>query len=537
MKRKGKIIMNKFSAIVFIATILITVNVYGQETATQDTLLASSSLVAVDVKSDVKSAKVKSDTAGKAYRDFCRHEFLMWVGGGLSSLNYNPNVGDRNYNLGGAVGLGYGFHFSPHWSLGIGAEVAMYNMKMNVDDLTDSYSIDDQDDDPIRYYTQINEYTEKQRLYTVNVPLWLQYKTPIAGTRNEFYAALGFKLGIPFSAKYTIDNARLDAFGYYEDYNVTLYDQRDLGYGDNAGKILQEDLEFDLVYTGMVETGVKWHANRVMNIYTGIYFDYGFNDIAKKRGSKFLEYNYQNPENFKNNSVLTSEYTQQGKTNNFMNHISTIAVGLKVRFGFNLCNNKPEKKEPEVEEMKMTSKAVGPRDVKKSLDDDEVQEDDINRLSDLLADRLADRVADVLTDRVAEILLKEERKRAMADYGHLTDVMVVYYIDGYEVNQYKLSPIMEKMLDEKVELLQKYNNDKYIIICEGHTCNLGTANANLKLAQTRAEEIKNYLVNQGFKSENLVVTSKGKNAPILPNINDINRKLNRRVVFLVKEKR
>jgi outer membrane protein OmpA-like peptidoglycan-associated protein len=95
---------------------------------------------------------------------------------------------------------------------------------------------------------------------------------------------------------------------------------------------------------------------------------------------------------------------------------------------------------------------------------------------------------------------------------------------------------MEKMIDDKIRLLQKYNSEKYIIICEGHTCDLGREEFNMNLAQKRAEVVREYLISKGFNGDNLVAASKGESTPIVANDGEANRKINRRVVFLIKEK-
>ena len=530
--RTQKSIIIKFSVIV-IATILMFGNAYGQERVRRGALPPATSTAVVDTarwdstgtaakaksKETVKKSGVENETFYVPYQGFCRHEFLTWLGGGLSSLNYSPTFGDRAYRFGGILGLGYGLHFNPHWSLGIGAEIGLYNMRMDVEDLVDSYPIKDLDAADVGYYAKIESYTEKQRLFTVNIPLWLQYQTPIVDSKHEFYAALGFKLGIPFSAKYRSENVVFDTFGYYDEWHQTLYDQRDLGYGSNTAK-RKQNLNLNLIYMGMAEAGVKWDVgNPRVNFYTGIYFDMGFNDLMKKHDTQFLEYNAQNPENFKNNSVLTSKYMQQGEANSFMNKVSTIALGLKVRLGFNMCRNKPQKRpEPEKKEKK---EAVvvreEPRPVVKPID---YTPEPVNNKPYYTSNPL----------------LEAEMKRATREYGKLTDV-VVLQVDGYEVNQTKLSPIMERMVDEKIKQLQRYNSDKYTIICEGHTCDLGREDFNLNLGQKRAEVIREYLMSKGFNGDNLVATSKGEMSPIVVNDGEPNRKINRRVVFLIKEKR
>ena len=532
--------MRKLSAIVFASTILIFGNVYGQgqEAVRRVVPSASSSSAQVsstDVKDSSIESAVKSDVDKKSdvdrgsayipYKGFCRHELLTWGGIGFSSLRYSAvTFGDRNARLGGILGGGYGLHFNPHWSMGIGLEFALYNMRMNIDGLQDGYNTPDGDDDPITYYSEVNRYTEKQRLYTFNIPLWLQYQTPIVDSRHEFYAALGFKLGIPLSAKYRSRDADLTTYGYYPEWVVTLYDQNDLGYGDWDGRKEKKRLDLNpLVYMVSAETGVIWDINHPrINLYTGVYFDFGLNDIMKKSGTKFLEYNSHNPENFRTNSVLTSEYTRFGETNDFMSRVSTIALGLKVRVGFNMCRNRQTER----------PKVYDTRDKEDRKRDEELRVD----VRQIIRQPVQPAVDTAVPYYTATPLLEAEMRRASAEYGKLTDV-VVLYVDGYEINQSHLSPIMQGMLDDKIRLLQRYNSDRYIIIAEGHTCDLGRPDFNLRLGQMRAEVVREYLMSKGFNGENIIATSKGLTAPIVPNTSEANRKINRRVVFLIKEKR
>jgi outer membrane protein OmpA-like peptidoglycan-associated protein len=93
------------------------------------------------------------------------------------------------------------------------------------------------------------------------------------------------------------------------------------------------------------------------------------------------------------------------------------------------------------------------------------------------------------------------------------------------------------MIDQKIVNLQRYNNNRYTIIVEGHTCDLGNDNSNMDLAKKRAEEVRDYLVKKGFNRRNIRVVSKGETAPIVPNFDEPHRKTNRRVVFLIQERK
>ena len=60
-----------------------------------------------------------------------KHEFSVYGGSGLSTLNYTVTTGEHKAGLGGHFGLGYHYFFSPKWGLGTGAELAIYNAKYN----------------------------------------------------------------------------------------------------------------------------------------------------------------------------------------------------------------------------------------------------------------------------------------------------------------------------------------------------------------------------------------------------------------------
>jgi outer membrane protein OmpA-like peptidoglycan-associated protein len=414
---------------------------------------------------------------------------------------------------------------------------------MQVKDLIDDYTTIDPDGEEIRYLTQIEGYTEKERLYQLNIPLQAWFKTKINGRGDELYVSLGGKFGVPLSAKYTSKNAEFQTAGYYSSTNQTLYDQRDLGYGDNTGKTLKENLNFNFSYIGSAEAGIKWKLeNPRYNLYTGFYFDYGFNDILKKNDNTFLEYDQYNPERFRTNSILTSQYTNNGETNSFADKLSVVALGIKVRLGFNLCHiDKADKtdKEDKVDKKDKTDKQPGDPSYRKGYRDgygDSAEDSPESRRPydgdyvDYSKPRRQSRTPE------NDPLVAAEMRRAAGEYGKLKDARVLQ-VAGYELNQAELSTDLQSRLNDIIADLAQYNNDKYVIIAEGHTCDLGREDFNLQLAQERAEIVKQYLLGKGFKSDNVIPVSKGKLTPVVPNTSEDNRKINRRVVFLIKEKR
>jgi outer membrane protein OmpA-like peptidoglycan-associated protein len=68
----------------------------------------------------------------------------------------------------------------------------------------------------------------------------------------------------------------------------------------------------------------------------------------------------------------------------------------------------------------------------------------------------------------------------------------------------------------------------------GHTCNLGSQNANLEIGLKRATTVKNMFLKQGVSESQLYSETKSFDDPLLPNTSSMNRIQNRRVTLVVE---
>ena len=80
--------------------------------------------------------------------------------------------------------------------------------------------------------------------------------------------------------------------------------------------------------------------------------------------------------------------------------------------------------------------------------------------------------------------------------------------------------------------LFKVNSDIKITI-EGHTDNRGDFKSNIKLSKERSETIRNYLVLNGIKKNQIKVKGLGPIKPRYSNESEDLRKLNRRVEITI----
>ncbi|WP_243689519.1 OmpA family protein [Geotalea toluenoxydans] len=80
--------------------------------------------------------------------------------------------------------------------------------------------------------------------------------------------------------------------------------------------------------------------------------------------------------------------------------------------------------------------------------------------------------------------------------------------------------------------MQKYPTVKGVI--EGHTDNVGSAAANMKLSQRRAEAVRSYLIKKhGIAAGRLTAKGYGMTRPIADNGTEAGRQQNRRITAVL----
>jgi outer membrane protein OmpA-like peptidoglycan-associated protein len=440
-----------------------------------------------------------------AQDSYC-HEFSVYGGAGASTFRYSPSIGSKSSGLGGQFGLDYTYFFSPEWGVGTGVEMAFYNAKTIIDNLGNKFLITTPASLPANsdFYLQTNHrnYTETQKAGYVNIPILLHYQS---GEKNKFYLTGGIKLGLPLSASYAISSDLLTTTGY-SDYTYQVYENIPLhGFSDYPDIASSGKPDLNTVYIATLETGVKWRLNEHVSLYTGLYLDYGFNDVRKNKAEKSMVIpNETNPTDYGYNSLLESQIDGTEIAAN----VSPFSFGLKLRFSFG--SGQSRKRANASEEMDIYKETVVVQTNEASKQKEQ---------ADLFA-ATTEIARDVARNEV--LSLREEV------YQHDMELLL-RTINNYNKGDSELNYYQQLLMDEKVRILKRYPDIN--ILVEGHTCNTGSGEINQKMGQQRADKAKDYLISKGIPATRINTENKESYCPVVPNNNETNRKQNRRVEF------
>jgi hypothetical protein len=260
-------------------------------------------------------------------------EFSVHTGGGFEAFAFRPSLkGNSSTGYGGELGVGFTGFFTPQWGIYIGAGFHMGNIQSKIDSLPTHITpnlIQEPEGNFYNLYSTLFGYTEVQRTMGITIPVMLQFQTKPdrhwhwkQGKRVSFYAMGGLKLHFLFNSKYETAISQLYNKAYFYDLDNWADTQAFAGLGYfNKGYSSAGKLNFGVMASLALESGVKWRIDRRIYLYTGVYFDCGLNDP------------------FKDNRVDRSNYTNEDQLKDltlvrFTDKMNLLAVGIKVRVGF-----------------------------------------------------------------------------------------------------------------------------------------------------------------------------------------------------------
>ncbi|TDN83869.1 outer membrane protein with beta-barrel domain [Salegentibacter sp. 24] len=260
-----------------------------------------------------------------------KNEVSLYLQGAFSKLDYEVFNQKSDMENGFGIGASYAYYLSPNWSIGTGVELQYMKASLYLAQIDGAYTTQDSEGEDFEFRYTLEDISENQDVYFMNIPLQVQYETP---GKIRFYAASGIKVGVVLKSEYETLYTSLMTSGYYPQYNVELTDPEFAGFGEfGPGESSKTDLGLKTNFIGHFESGLKLMLANEQSIYLGLFLDYGLNDIQPEISrAKLINYNPQDPTEFTIASVLSS-LPDEGLSQD-MGELKTLAYGLKVRYAF-----------------------------------------------------------------------------------------------------------------------------------------------------------------------------------------------------------
>jgi len=271
-------------------------------------------------------------------------EFGIHGGLGNAPLKYSCGGATVESATGGNIGVDYSYFFTENLGLSLGLEAAFYGSSLSIGRLYDEHLIStppglSESDFFLR--ADYSDFTEKQHATYLQLPVMLRFQTFFTDIA-AFYFGGGFKIGVPLYGSYSQTVGKLTATGYSDYTKQVFEDFPQHGFSTYRDVSGNGSLDFKASFGLALEGGLKWVVSGHNALYTGVYLDYGLNDVNKSVAEKYLlEYNSQSPEYYIHNSALRASVSGRDADNPSLpvKIVKPFAIGVKVGLAFGLGGN------------------------------------------------------------------------------------------------------------------------------------------------------------------------------------------------------
>lgn len=505
------------------------------------------------------------------------HNIQVNAGGGIHTLLYTPDQGERTIGLGGLIEGQYQLMFNHNWGLAIGVQVSTLRSSANYNY---SYAIPNVTLPGANYPADLDihfyNWRERQSVTLLSIPLQLVFRAPIS-VGSAFQMELGASLNHPLQASYKTIGGRYVTTAYMPHTNVTYTDMGNHLLGTYDGDNQANRLELVPIYWALhADLGFDFNLNRTTGFYLGIYGSYSPQNI--------------NPNSDNNSTLLTVATSSYGKQSSFacnrVGAVQPLEVGIKLglRFG---CGKNVDWKEIAAAEAAAAAQAEAERIAAQRKAEEErlaaeqrAREEAVARAraeAEAKAKATADSLARVHAAELAKAKAEAEaeaaaRLRAQAQADSLAKAQAdaearmkaeaeareraeaearararaeqrvreeAAFVAGYKDVAYfetgKDIPIFGELNEDSWENLKNVMSryPEITVTVTGHTDNVGKPASNQTLSQKRADNIKKMLIDKGIDGSRIRAIGKGDKEPIASNKTKEGRAKNRRIEITI----
>lgn len=477
-----------------------------------------------------KPTKKDTTIAGKRF-------ISLYGGFGLSTLKYTPTFGEYKSGNNYTFGADYYYFLNKHWGFSIGLNYSNYKSSFNATTNT-SWKAADSENETFDLLASWNGWIEEHNISTIGIPIICRYKYQF-NPKWSMMVGAGIKVAYLTNSNAKVTDGTVLLKGYFPRLNVYYENIQAQGF---TTQTFREKTKFDtsINLSAVAELGASYHFNEAWAINLTTFIDYGFTNLSNNSQQPLIGYES------KSNTPIYNFVNKSNTTSNETN----LAIGAKVGVFYDFGGAKIiKKRKADAEEALRQAQLAREQFITDSIAK-------VNRLAEELRQKkLAEAAALALLLRQKQIADSIENARLK----HIQDSINTLKSSGegkmiVEVKTDKLAPWERSLLSLPVEFNlgsaaitdETKDNAKQIgtmlarhpelkIAITGHTCDLGTEEANYKLGLKRANALVLAFEQAGKERSKMSPMSRGELQPAVPNTTNENRKKNRRVVVVIED--
>jgi hypothetical protein len=200
------------------------------------------------------------------------------LGGGQNQLSYKTVNGVEKEGYGWNADLSYHLYLSSRIGMKAGIAIQSYTSSSVLNFTEETSDVDSEADDYI-FRAKFSNWQEQQQLINIELPVTVLYLFPI---NDQFHlqTSVGVKICLPISSTYQTTNGSITTSAYYPRWNVELNDLPQYGY-DTYTNMYKGTNNTTIGFIGVAQIGGIYKLTEKFDLYTGLYCDYGLNNMLK----------------------------------------------------------------------------------------------------------------------------------------------------------------------------------------------------------------------------------------------------------------
>ena len=229
---------------------------------------------------------------------------VVELGGGLHSIQFEPDEGERSVGMGTTISAKYLRHLNQQWSVSGGIGFSNYSAKAiyNMTEKTQEFDNENNRDYELR--TEYIDFIEKQKLFQIEIPVGATFRLDNIVAGNDLYLGMGLKLGVPVASKYKLKSGQYKVSGYYPSLDVLFEDMEEHDFytveaEKQKGKTSVKAVNLSLYGEALLHKKLS----KTMSAYAGLYFSYCPLNTAKPTDAPIVDTGRQYNSSLNSNQI------------------------------------------------------------------------------------------------------------------------------------------------------------------------------------------------------------------------------------------